>query len=98
MGTSKIDFGKFLFELRDTAGLSQKTVADKLGIDISLLSKIEHGERHIQSHMLKPLCDLFELNYKELQIKYLNQKIEEEFGDQPFFYEVISRMTNNSNI
>jgi len=35
--------------------------------------------------MLKPLCDLFELNYKELQIKYLNQKIEEEFGDQPFF-------------
>ena len=55
-------------ELRTNAGYSQKKVADKLGIDISLLSKIEHGERHVQSHMLKPLSVLFKLNYKELQM------------------------------
>ncbi len=98
MTIRKINFGKYLFELRDNAGLSQKIVAQRLGIDISMLSKIEHGERHIQGHMLRPLCDLFGLNYKELQIQYLNQKIEDEFGDQPFFKEVISRMTDNSTI
>ena len=63
MSSGRIDFGDYLLELRTNAGYSQKKVADKLGIDISLLSKIEHGERHVQSHMLKPLSVLFKLNY-----------------------------------
>ena len=96
MSSGRIDFGDYLLELRTNAGYSQKKVADKLGIDISLLSKIEHGERHVQSHMLKPLSVLFKLNYKELQMQFLNQRIEEEYGDQPFFNEVILRMTNKT--
>jgi len=63
MSSGRIDFGEYLLELRTKAGFSQIKVADKLGIDISLLSKIEHGERHVQGHMLKPLSDLFKLNY-----------------------------------
>lgn len=90
------DFGSYIQKLRLNRGLPQKVVAEKLGIDISLLSKIEHGERHVQSHMLKPLSVLFKLNYKELQMQFLNQRIEEEYGDQPFFNEVILRMTNKT--
>ena len=45
MSSGRIDFGEYLHELRTTNGYSQKKVADKLGIDTSLLSKIEHGER-----------------------------------------------------
>ena len=56
-------------------------------IDISLLSKIEHGERQLQGHMLKPLAELFNLNYKEIQIQFLNQKIADEFGHEPYFLE-----------
>ena len=39
-------------------------LSDKLGIDIILLSKIEHGERQVQSHMLKPLTELFVIEFK----------------------------------
>ena len=89
MSHGKIDFGAYLHELRTSKSFSQKRVADKLGIDISLLSKIEHGERQLQGHMLKPLSDLFKLDYKEIQIQFLNQKIENEFGEEPFFDEAV---------
>lgn len=87
MSHGKIDFGVYLHELRTTRNFSQKKVADKLGIDISLLSKIEHGERQVQGHMLKALSELFNLNYKEIQIEFLNQKIADEFGDEPYLKE-----------
>jgi transcriptional regulator with XRE-family HTH domain len=81
------EFGNFLHELRTQKKLSQRVVADKLGIDISLLSKIEHGEKQLQGRMLAGLAELFSLDYRTLQIKYLNQRIENEFGDEPFFIE-----------
>jgi transcriptional regulator with XRE-family HTH domain len=94
MSSGRIDFGDYLLELRTSAGYSQKKVADKLGIDISMLSKIEHGERQVQGHMLKPLAELFKLNYKQIQIQFLEQKIEDEFGDEPFFKETIKELAS----
>jgi transcriptional regulator with XRE-family HTH domain len=96
MSSGRIDFGEYLHELRTTNGYSQKKVADKLGIDISLLSKIEHGDRQVQGHMLKPIADLFKLNYKEIQIQFLNQKIEDEYGSEPFFNESIHQLANQN--
>jgi len=93
MSHGKIDFGEYLHQLRTEHKLSQKIVADKLGIDISMLSKIEHGERHVQMHMLKPVAELFELDFKEIQIQFLNQKIEEEFSEEPYFKEAIKKLT-----
>lgn len=98
MSSGRIDFGEYLHELRTTNGYSQKKVADKLSIDISLLSKIEHGERHVQGHMLKPLSELFKLNYKDLQVQFLNQRIEEEFGDEPFFIEAINNIKQKNKV
>jgi transcriptional regulator with XRE-family HTH domain len=95
MSSGKIDFGEYLLELRTKAGFSQKKVSDKLGIDISLLSKIEHGERQIQGHMLKGISELFNLEYKELQISYLNNKIELEYGKLPFIEEALSFFLSN---
>jgi transcriptional regulator with XRE-family HTH domain len=89
MSQGKIDFGEYLHQLRTEHKLSQKIVADKLGIDISMLSKIEHGERQVQSHMIKPLADLFQLNFKNLQIQFLQQRIEQEYGKEKYFLEAI---------
>jgi transcriptional regulator with XRE-family HTH domain len=89
MSSGRIDFGEYLLELRTNAGYSQKKVADKLDIDISLLSKIEHGERQLQGHMLKPLAELFKISYKDLQMQFLNQRIEEQFGEEPYILETI---------
>jgi len=97
MGHGKIDFGEYLHQLRTEHKLSQKIVADKLGIDISMLSKIEHGERQVQSHMLIPVAELFDLDYKEIQIQLLNQKIDEQFGNEPFFNEAIKKIAELKN-
>ena len=84
-----IVFGNYIHNLRKEKKYSLKIVAEKLGIDISLLSKIENGERQLQSHMIGGLSELFDLDYKEMQIQLLNQKIENEYGNEPFINEAL---------
>ena len=91
-----IEFGTYIHDLRKEKKYSLKIVADKLGIDISLLSKIENGERQLQSHMLNGLSELFDLDCKEMQIQLLNQKIEEEYGDNPYFIETINLISSKN--
>ncbi len=79
--------GNYLHKLRKERKLSLRDVADQIGIDVSMLSKIEHGERQLQSHMLKPISNLFKIDFKDFQIRYLNQKMEQEFGGQPYLKE-----------
>jgi hypothetical protein len=47
-----IEFGTFIHGLRKKKKYFLIIVSDKLRIDISLLNKIENGERQLQSHML----------------------------------------------
>jgi transcriptional regulator with XRE-family HTH domain len=86
--------GNYLQNLRKERKMSLKDVADHIGIDVSMLSKIEHGERQLQTHMIEPIADLFNLKYKELQIQFLNQKIKSEFGGEPFIEEAVSQFLN----
>jgi transcriptional regulator with XRE-family HTH domain len=79
--------GSYLQNLRKERKMSLRDVADHIGIDVSMLSKIEHGERQLQSHMLKPISNLFNIDFKDFQIRYLNQKMEQEFGGQPYLKE-----------
>ena len=86
---NSFEFGTYIHDLRKAKKYSLKIVADKLGVDISLLSKIENGERQLQSHMLNGLSELFNLDYKEIQIQLLNQRIENEFGNEPYLKETL---------
>jgi transcriptional regulator with XRE-family HTH domain len=81
--------GGYIHRLRINRGLTLKNVADHLNIDISSLSNIEHGERQLQGHMIKPIAEIFDIDYMSIQILFLNYKIESEFGDEPFFKEAI---------
>ncbi len=80
-----IEFGTYIHDLRKEKKYSLKIVADKLGIDISLLSKIEHGEMQVQSHMLKTFAELFKIDYKEIQMKFLNKKLKTNLVKSLFF-------------
>jgi transcriptional regulator with XRE-family HTH domain len=93
-----IEFGTYIHGLRKEKKYSLKIVADKLGIDISMLSKIENGERQLQSHMLNGLSELFDLDYKELQIQLLNQRIKNEFGEEPFLLETMEQYLKEKKI
>ena len=84
---SDIEIGSYLQNLRKERKMSLREVADHVGIDISMLSKIEHGERQLQTHMIKPIAELFNLKFRELQIQFLNQKIMQEYGDEPYLKE-----------
>lgn len=95
MQLRNLDFGVFIHELREQHRFSQKIVADKLGIDISMLSKIEHGERQAQGYMLKPLAELFNLNFKEIQIRFLNNRLKNEFGKEPYMKEALVEYLSN---
>jgi HTH-type transcriptional regulator, competence development regulator len=91
----KINFGEYLHQLRIEHQLPLRAVADKLGIDISLLSKIEHGERFVQAYMLENIASLFNLDYRSLQIQFLTQRIEEEYGAEPFWTDAIHQLSKN---
>lgn len=56
MGTK---IGERIRALRDKAGYSQQSVARFIGVDQSLISKIEKGERAITADMLEKLAALF---------------------------------------
>jgi transcriptional regulator with XRE-family HTH domain len=90
-----MDFGSLISKLRIQHNLPQKLVADKLGIDVSMLSKIEHGERQIQQRMLPILSNIFNLDFKELQIKYLTTQIEAKFGEEPYFFSALNQIVNS---
>ena len=92
----KLNFGELINRLRLENNLSQKVVADKLGIDVSMLSKIEHGERQLQKRMLPILSNIFNIDFKELQIKYITNRIEFEYGDEPFLIESLKAYINNN--
>lgn len=93
---NSFEFGTYIHDLRKAKKYSLKIVADKLGVDISLLSKIENGERQLQSHMLNGLSELFNLDYKEIQIQLLNQRIENEFGNEPYLKETLVYYLENN--
>ncbi len=86
---SESEIGSYLQHLRKERKMSLREVAEHVGIDISMLSKIEHGERQLQSHMIAPIADLFEIDYKSIQIQFINQKILQEFGDEPYLNEAL---------
>lgn len=88
---SDTEIGSYLQNLRKERKMSLREVAEHVGIDVSMLSKIEHGERQLQSHMLIPISNLFNIDFKDFQILYLNQKIEQEFGGQPYLKESLKK-------
>lgn len=89
--------GNYLQNLRKERKMSLRDVSDHIGIDVSTLSKIENGERQIQIHMIKGISDLFEIEFKELQINYINSKIEMEYGKLQYIEEALSFYLLNRN-
>jgi transcriptional regulator with XRE-family HTH domain len=83
--------GSHLQNLRKERKLSLRKVADHIGIDVSMLSKIENGERQIQAYQLSRIAEFFNVEFRQLQIEFLMQRIHIEYGDQPFLKESLER-------
>jgi transcriptional regulator with XRE-family HTH domain len=84
-----VEFGAYLKAQREGKGIPQRIVAHSIDVDTSTLSKMELGERQITITMIKPWGETLELDFKELQIKYISEKIMDDFKEQPFLQEAL---------
>ena len=55
--------------------MTLKEVSNKIGIDISLLAKIERSERRPTKEFIKNIAILFQVKEKELRNEYLSDQI-----------------------
>lgn len=59
--------GKNIHLLRENAGFTQSNIAQFLGVDQSLISKVEKGERTLTADMIEKLASLFAVNVEEFE-------------------------------
>lgn len=83
-------FGGYLKQIRERKNIPQRIVAHRLNIDTSTLSKIELGERQITISMIEGLAEVLGLDYKGLQIKYISEKVLNDFAAQPYLNEALT--------
>jgi len=89
-----MSFGSYLKHIRQQKKIPQRKVAHRLDIDTSTLSKMELGERQVKISMIEGLADALGLDYRELQIKFVSEKIMQDFKGQPFLKEALQETLN----
>ncbi len=82
-------FGEHLRNLREQKGLTLKNVAESIGIDTSLLAKIERNERQPTKNIIKQVADFFKCNEQELLNNFLSDQIAYKILDEEADIEIL---------
>jgi transcriptional regulator with XRE-family HTH domain len=90
-------FGQKLRCIRHEKGLSLKQAAKLIGIDYTTLSKIEKEERYPQITSVKAYADAYEVDYKELQIHYLTERILKQLDGIDYAVESLENAKRDLN-
>ncbi len=75
-------FGEHLRTLRIDTALPLREVASHIGIDHSLLAKIERNERQPTKQLIKQFAAYFSVSEKELQNEFLSDQIAYKIFDE----------------
>lgn len=81
--------GETIRRLREAQEMPLRKLAAALDIDQSTLSKIERNERNANDDMIQKVATLFDVDYKELKIKLLSDKIAYDLIDEVLSDEVL---------
>jgi transcriptional regulator with XRE-family HTH domain len=68
-------FGEQVRLLREEAKLSLREVAEQMGIDTSLLGKIERNDRQPTKEQIKLIAKFFKLDEKDLIKEFISDQI-----------------------
>ncbi len=68
-------FGEQVRALREEAKLSLREVAEQIGIDTSLLGKIERNDRQPTKEQIKLIAKFFRLDEKEMIKEFISDQI-----------------------
>jgi transcriptional regulator with XRE-family HTH domain len=82
-------FGEHLRGLRENQSLTLKKVAEQIGIDTSLLAKIERNERQPTKQIIKQVAGFFKCNEQELLNKFLSDQIAYKIMDEEADIEIL---------
>lgn len=85
----EVKFGEFIKQRRNELGFPLETIATKLNIDISTLSKIEKQERQISLDMVEVLSEALKTEKNILLNYYYSSRIIEDLREYPSFKEVL---------
>ena len=73
--------GKRIKELRETRGLLQRQLAEVLGVDVPMFSKIERGDRRAKREHVLILAQELNADVHELLSLWLSDKIIDAIND-----------------
>ena len=82
-------FGEYIRSQRIAKKMPLRKLAAALDIDQSTLSKIERNERKLTSSSIAKLAEAFNLDYKELKIKFLSEEVIKYLSKEDFSIEVL---------
>jgi transcriptional regulator with XRE-family HTH domain len=91
---TKETFGEYIRRLREERNLPLRKVAAQLDVDTSTLSKIERGERPMSIDYLKPLSQILKIDYKELQVRFLADSINANYGKLEYLEDGLDEVIN----
>jgi Fic family protein/DNA-binding Xre family transcriptional regulator len=74
---------------REQKNIKTRELAQLLGIDQALISKFENGSRKPTRDQITKLASALEINYEELMIAWLKEKIYAEIGDDQLVFKAI---------
>lgn len=74
---------------RESMNLPLRKVAAFLDIDTSTYSKIEKGERALRPELLIPLCEILELNEKELTVQFWSDKLQDDLSGHEYANDIL---------
>lgn len=77
-------FGQYIRQLREDNNMPLRKLAAHLDIDQSTLSKIERNERQPSKEIVPIIARIFDIDYKQLKIRFISEKITYELTEEYF--------------
>ena len=83
------NLGDYIRQLREQAEMPLRKLAALLDIDQSTLSKLERGERPINRQMLPIIAKTFNVDEKELVIKFMSKQVAYQLAEEKFAKDIL---------
>jgi transcriptional regulator with XRE-family HTH domain len=79
----------YIRQLREQAEMPLRKLAALLDIDQSTLSKLERGDRPVNRQMLPIIARTFNVDEKELVIKFMSKQVAYQLADEKYAKDIL---------
>lgn len=83
------NIGDYIRQLREQAEMPLRKLAALLDIDQSTLSKLERGDRPVNRQMLPVIAKTFNVDEKELVIKFMSKQVAYQLADEKYAKDIL---------